>query len=488
MSRYDDKKYRYISNLVKKRKYNKALSEVLKYMEEFPYDKKGKYLYAYIIEGMGNAKKAAKIYKELIDSNADAKYNCLFRLAMIDLDSKKEEAAVKKFYKIIDESPYNEAASYMALVQIEIEHNNIKKAIEIVNKFEGKDDRIVLSKAQLYLLSEKYDLALETLKEIGNRTELDISRKVDIIKGKIASKKGDYYKAKEYFEHALIGTQNARYFDIKLEIARLERKFQKFDEALEICDFVIKNDPKRVSKTALLEGDIYLGKHEYDKSEELYKIVLGKYKDKFSKINLKLGFLMFVQNRYEEAVNYLLKVGKKSKEYGSAIFYLTVSYIRLKEYKKAEKYVDSIHDNSRLKLLIDRNLGRNVEPNGYIEKQLLHYSVDEAIKHSDRIHTNDEVECMFKENISVDKLFYEIQDKLEDSNLIGCDLFNHYLIPYENCGYSGSNTANAIVVVVEPITKHIMTMYPVYNVKLAEDNYQRESRIDKFYKKYGLKK
>ena len=490
MSVYDDKRYQYIKKLCTKRKLNEAYEELKKYMIEYPLDNKVTYLYANILERMNKQKEAMNIFQKIVDESNDINLVCgsLYRISMRNFDNNMLDEAEEGFKKIIEISPHKEPQTYIGLAKVMTAKSEFRKAIKVLNEYEEENDKISIFKAEVYLRWKKIDDVYTEIDKIKDKTDLHIMRKINLINAKIECDfNKDYYKAKDYFKKAKVGVRDEQYYDILLAEAQLELKYRKYEECNMLCDEVINDFSKFALHAKILKGDSYLESKDYDKSYKVYMDAL-KYKRKREKINFRFGCLMFSQNKYDDAIKYLLKVPSEDHRYDKAMHLLTLCYIKKKNYIKAKRYVNYASDKNFLKFVINKNLGMDVKPINYKEMQFDSYSLSAVINHVMRTHTYENCVSFFKEDVCIEQVLLDALQKINEENLIVCGVLNKHIIPYSGVGYADSKEANAIEVVVEPETGHIFTMYPVYDVKFSEDNYKTESRIDKFNKKYGLTK
>lgn len=341
------------------------------------------------------------------------------------------------------------------------------RAKDLIAKGKIKEGTVILKRLQRFdknNLNIKYELACLLIKAEATKLE-----------------------GKQLLEE-MLGTCNKKY--AMYELAILECTEENYEIAERYFKEIVKEEYDFLSFAGLATIEIIrknLINAEYYFNEALYyfyenNIYDKKFHQNFEKIKLVALNLMFLEiknERFERAYSYYLmldecpKLGKASRK--QIEFYL--------------KY--------KLNILTDED-GKFKT---YFYQQLLNYDSTEAIKHI-KLHLDEndtkKIHSCYNENLNIDKLFEEIQLKIANLSPYKSTLVDKYNIEYDyNIGSIDNIQTNFIRVITILNTKDIITMYPILKEmeesNLIEEDYlkvkqiKRESQIDKFNKKYGLK-
>ena len=127
----------------------------------------------------------------------------------------------------------------------------------------------------------------------------------------------------------------------------------------------------------------------------------------------------------------------------------------------------------------------------YMEKQIINYSKDAAIKHIKTHHGTNAKISKFDDDIIIDELIDKVKDSLDENNKLSYEVFDKYIVNLNNIGYDCSNPINIFVLTI-PNTKRIVNMYPFYtdvdtvnNENSQAKHVKRLSQIEKFNMKYN---
>lgn len=501
--------YNAIKQLVRENKLSKALSDIEEYVENYPDDCFGVFLYASILMNLNQLEEAKVQLNKLIDNEDKNMYSAMYHLGCIERRQGNMDEAKEMFERVIKESPYEEGFSKIELAQIEYETDNFEKAKQLLCSVKGnQENHAKLELSRMELNNNKNVNAFNIISTIP-KTDNDIfNRKVSLQKGKIEASFGNYKYAQEYFEEALVGPRNSTYWLTVLEEAKLENQFGNYDKALALCQNMISNKALLKNEVYLVMGQILENKKEYDEAKKNYLIITeAPIQQEKEKGYFYLGLLAFKQKKYDEAIDYFNKVQKGKLYKRGAMFNMVHVEIRRKDYQQAEKYLNKMleekliedyydHEYRKLKILIDKGLNRQPSIREYInysEKQYASYDVQEAIQYIKQEHYGSDSKSNFNEDINVQDLFSFVTSKLTEDNLGVTDLADNYYINYPKVGYTlNKEDANCIKVAVVPNTKNIITMYPIAKNTVKSEVVERPkqkrlSQIEKFNKKYNLK-
>jgi tetratricopeptide (TPR) repeat protein len=293
-------------------------------------------------------------------------------------------------------------------------------------------------------------------------------------------------------------------------------KVQEIDQAINLCNEIIRSRPIVAEEAYFILGDAYISKCDYEIAKAYYTKVKDPYRAE--KLNFKLGKLELKRCNYKEAENYFNNIKdedsvwyNRSKYFKAIISFKTGDYEKTKEILKTISVINgNIYIKNRLEGLrfyMDHYLSQEIKETDvlkYNQKQIINYSKERALDHIMRRHVDEKNnKSTFSKNINVEELFEDIQTKLIDKYKIGDDYVDKYCIPYPNIGYSeAEKLVHELEVITLPNTKNIITMYPKnynkeesielsYNQNNGNENsnnkskVKRLSQVDKFYARYG---
>ncbi|MFN8355893.1 MAG: tetratricopeptide repeat protein [Spirosomataceae bacterium] len=234
--------YETAKNLYYNEKYDKAITALLNYMQNYP--------------GSIN--------------NVEAKY----LLADSYYRTKDISNALRYYYIVIEEnkSPnVNRAAQRAA--EIEFANKNYQKAIRnyrVLTQMAGNKKDLVNAWTGLmesYYLTAKYDSVLVYTREIINAGSVNLGaqNKAMLYNGKVALAKGDSKKAIEEFEKTVAAAKDEIGAEAKYNIAEIQFKNKQYEVAKKTCyDFIdqFSNYDKWLDKNFLLLADIFIATND----------------------------------------------------------------------------------------------------------------------------------------------------------------------------------------------------------------------------------
>lgn len=508
-----------IKYLFKSKKDNQALTEITKYIEDYPDDAFGKYQYGVILKRLGRYDEANDIFYDLYENDAPNKYSALYELGR--MKSIRGEYDYAKFYfnKILDESPYSEVFTIIELSKIERREGNLEKSERLLTEALPLTDNINHKYVLLELIKSKLmrnDVkgASSIIKEIKIDKNDKLNRKVLQYKGKIESTGHNYNQAIKYLEDSLGNRKDDVYWSSILELAKTNYKMGNVEEAHNLCIRLKENKNTFFGDVDILLGNIYSAKGNLERAEQHYLNALknrGKFIEKAALFNL--GNLNMQKGDYPLAKKYYQEVTKHQQLYKApAYFQLLYLSIREEDYQNCHKIIAELEQlelNSsmkesieKVKLYLDVKRKAKIKLSrihNYTDEQIINYSEEKALNF---ITSNKKRDVSFNEEIDQSTLFYSIKSKLTADKLTINSLMDSYLIEYPSIGYRQDEKLNDLRVICLPNTKDIITMYPDSRVKKTTESIEEEqieqetsskkkvkklSQIDKFNRRYGLK-
>ena len=413
MGNYNVERLNSIKRLMKQRKDNVALKEILSYMEDYPDDIYSKYQYGIIQKRLGNIKEAFNIFADVYEADQANKYSALFEMGKIKEIEREYGYAKFYFEKILRESPNSETFVSIELSKIERRLGNIDRAVEVLDealKICPKETKkyIILDYAKLELLRKRKSSAQKILEEIPeSQLTGKFRRKVLCVKGKIEVEYYNYEQALKYFEEVLEGEKDNVYWTSILEIAKIYEKQGRLNDSYEMCKRLKNNLNSFMGDVDLLLGKLYQRKGDFETAKECY-LEAEKNKGAFieKETQFRLGMLEKERLNLEDAKKYLNKATRTKNLY-AAPAYLNLIYIAIREedYKTCYELIDklkelelnaSMHRSiNKIKVYLahvtnkpldhDRNLS-------YSEEQIINYSEEKALEHIIERHNSEQEE------------------------------------------------------------------------------------------------
>lgn len=505
-------KYNAIKKLVREHKLSKALTDVERYIDEYPTDCFGYSLYGMILINLNQLDKAKIAFTKLVHEEARNMYTAMYYLAGIERKQGNKEKAKELFRQTIEESPYEEDFARLELAEMEEDDANFEEAEKILDSISNEHiEYVKLEKVKIRLHTNKIVEAFNIISTIRENDSPKFNRKLKLEKGRIELAFNNCKYAKKYLEEALEGPKNRTYWLVLAEMAKLEVKLGKYDEAIIKCSNLLGKNDNLDNEVYLILGNAYESKKDYDLARNYYlKVIQHENIRKSEKGKFCLGQLEFRNKNYDTAIEYFKQIQTGTIYKRGAMFSMVHIEIRRGNFQQASIYLEKIlteglikdtemDEYRRLRVFIDKNLGIEFSITNYTsygEKQYAQYSLEEAIKHIKQEHFNNNLKYKsnFNNNICIEDLLEEIIPKLTEENLYTMELADIYYIDYPNVGYTeGGDLANSIRVVTLPGTKDIITLYPdIKNINIRSEEIEkpkqkRLSQIEKFNKKYNLK-
>lgn len=517
---YDSKRIKSINAFLSKGKFTIALREIKNYMEDYPNDDLGVLTYADCLLKMVDQKIAVSSnYQEIEDMcltliNKESKfkgsaYDLLGRLKVKEKDTESAEIYFKNAVALGTDR------SKTFLVSVLIENRKSQEALNLIETIKTTDnfpEMTLLKKAIALHNLEREKEAFNTINEIDTSKFNDDQKQRYIrIKAKIYLGMDKVFEAEKMILEGISGMSG--YHEEHLILLRCYIKRKAFDKAYRLCKELIENCNEEYKEYAgCYLGKIYELIGYMERARNVYFTMfqnVANLSDKTRNVlYFNLGHLELCDRNYESAKEYFEKVDSvDERDQSKQKFYLSITYMRLKDMENAIEIYDSIKNGKYLERHIPlyqkaRNImlysrKSPVEVNSYFDRQLVHYQRSLLLQHNTRYHKKMNELSTFKEDINPNHLVDEVEISLQSSPIIESNVTDKYLVYYPNVGYSAGVPTDYMEVITIGGTNKILTMYPVTH--FSEEKLQinpsdkpkarqkTSSRIDKFYAKYRLK-
>lgn len=501
-----------IKELMAKNSYGKANAELIRYMERYPNDMFGIFLYGKLQYKYKELKTAKEAFNRVAQSDSNNKYSAMCVLGNIAADEGDYDTARMHYKKAITESPILEVFAILGWSRMERRIKNVDAALEVLSLKPSNEPRIKLEKVKCLYLQDRLTEARELLDTINHNTQDDFfNRSVILEYARLEKIEGTYESAIKYVEKAKQGPKDFVYVQALYEETKLNIKYGDYKKALELCQELMTMHHPYGDEVFLIRGIIYQGLKQIEKATSDYQIAISS-EDLNTKgtASFHLGNIMFAKGEFAKAETLLVDSLEVYGEYFvSGYFKLVSLYIKQERYDEAEILINELveqfpeitEDISYVlaKRVLDNKRGRTSTdlPYSYVERQIISYDKEFAITHINSRHKDGyDGKTLFITDKSTRELYDYIQTQMTEDNMIYEDIMDTYSIEYPNIGttYEGQ-PLNHIRVVAIPGTKDIITMYPCedYFLPRKKDYKQEEkprqmSRVDKFNQRFAASK
>lgn len=386
-------------------------------------DKYIKYEYAKLLNLYGRKNEAKILFSELASED-----NCFakFELGKIEFDLGNIDLARKIFHELL--CTKNHLYAKFELGKLETSVGNINYARRLFNSILSykKDIFTMLELGKLELSVGDFKKARFLFEDIL-RTKDDSYAKFEL--GKLEVIEGNYMIAHKYFTE-LLTCQNREYAE--LELGKLEYLLGNVDKAKMHFNNLLNTSNKN---GALLE----LGTIEYYQGNliDAFKCFDKVLHTKSEEYVLPSLINMLIKEGYvREAFEYFMYSKRKNYYCDPKAELYLMKYLNI-YFNKPEDIIYS-----------------------YNNMQLIDYDEFVAIEHIVEKHSDE-----FSKNIDIYSLFKTISEKICDKYYVGKLVLNDiYDIPYKGIGIS-----DTLRVIVIPGTKNILSMYPLIDKEIYDD-------------------
>ena len=498
-----------IKTLMSMNSFSKASAELSRYMERYPDDMFGVFLYGKLQLKFDDIESAKEAFKTVVRKNGSNKYSALSELGNIALLENDLTSARTYFKRVLQESPNKEEFTVLAWARLERRERNLEEALRILDSVSYTTNRMILEKAKCLYLMDKVKEARTLLNTLSTNTQDQIfNRSVILEKARLEKIDGTYEQGMRFIEKVKQGPKDFVYIQALYEETKLNIKYEFFDKALESCQELMTTNHPYEDEIYLMRGIIYQGKKDIPRAVQDYKIALTSTdQDTIGTASFHYGNILLAKGDFEEAEKLLLKsLVTHGEVHDAGYFKLIALYIKQNRLDEAQMLLDDLlekfpeikHDLSFIIAMrtIQNKRGIKVptEPLVYVEKQIIDYDKAAALAHIKAAHTGKQLgKSMFNPSLDIDELYSFVQSKMQDDEKINEDIMDVYSIEYPNVGEEDGKVKNHIRVVVIPNTKDIITMYPSEeyflprkcDYKQIKEEPKQMSRVDKFNKRFA---
>lgn len=476
-----------IKTLMKDGKLSKAISELMRYIEEHPMDPYGHYLYGKVLLRNNDLEGAIVSFEKVASSEGKNKHSGLVYLGRIyELEGNVELA---RFYynEAIKCNPFRELRVYSSLASLEKEDGNLYLALNILSS------GIELAAGGYGGHScTKNDLELELAKHLTSLGRHDEAEKIlDAIKPEnmeqvrdVAMKKGIIHRIREEYQQAILSLEKVRnteekdrkYYFATMELARIHKILGNIDEEIACLEDLANQDIYFNGNVQSMLGIARTIKKDYKGAKEIFR--KGLTANEFESRNICAYYYSVYQILEGDEIG-AERTLKSAIASNNSIDRLNhTKLIRLLydqgKFEEAEYYLAQVRtlDSKlweedftfrRLEILINKKQGKPLaKAKGvpYIERQFIDFNREESIRHTEEHHIDNPNNSSFPSGTDIRQLYEDAQIFLTEDNMLTVGLLDEYEIIYPNAGYSGNKILDTIRVGTIPGTKDIVTIYP----------------------------
>lgn len=467
----------HIRNLIEDKKYKRALYEIVNYVNTYPQDSLGHYLYGKLLLRKNELQEAKRQFLIVAEQQDEHEVKSLMNLATIARIEGDPEEAIKYYKRVIEDSEYTDTYAINVLAHLYRYEKRHKEAIELISKSSLEPELIKELAKNLSILG-KTNEALIILEKYIPYTKRE-ERELALNKGRIAKAKDDYDQAYFYYEEAKdTDEKDSIYYKAVYEEIKLAIAYDKYEEAIVLCKELLEINNHFNGEIYLLFGLANQGIKEYNEAYKSYIKATQHAIDRDVKAEAyyNLGSLEFAKNALSPAEKAFKISVANAREISPQTYTKLIAVLfRQEKYEEVLKYLQKLKKaNPRLyndtplehvKLLVDKRQHKKLPQRDtcpYSEKQIIKYREKDAIEHIKNHHqTNTKTRGNFAPHIDIECLYYDVRSSLSPNNIINEDVMDIYEIDYRNVGYDlEDNLVHKIRVVVLPSTKNILTMYP----------------------------
>ena len=501
-----------IKTLIANNSYGKANAELVRYMERYPNDMFGIFLYGKLQYKYKELKAAKEAFYRVASSDSNNKYSAMAELGNIAVDENDYDTARMYYKRAITESPNLEVFTILAYSRMERRIKNLEGALEVLALKPIKEPRLVLEKVKCLYLKDDLTEARRLLDTLSTNTNDDFfNRSVLLEYARLEKIEGTYESAIKYVEKAKQGPKDFVYVQAVYEETKLNIKYGNYKKALELCQELMTLHHPYDDEVFLMRGIIYQGLRQIEKATSDYEIATSS-EDLNTKgtASFHLGNIMFAKGEFAQAEKLLTDSLEVHGEFFvSGYFKLISLYIKQERYDEAQILLNELKEQfpsieeDISYVLATRVLQRkrNEEiietPIAYVEKQIINYDKESAIIHIRSRHKDSyDGKTKFTDNESIRDLYDFALTQMTEDNMVYEDVMDVYSVHYPNIGETDDGQPlNHFRIVAVPNTKDIITMYPCedYFLPRKKDYKQEEkpkqmSRVDKFNKRFAASK
>lgn len=498
IDKYQNKLNR-IRNLIDKGELKRALYEVVIYISSYPSDMRGHYLYGKLLLRKNQLQPARREFKLVAEHQDENEVKSLMNLATIAILEGDPNEAITYYKKVIEDSNFQDIYAINKLAHLLRHEKRYNEAIEILSQCPQSTYEIEVEMAKNLSLTGRIDEALSIIETLNPKNRKE-EREMALNKGRMAKEKDDYEKANFYYEVAKEASEkDSIYYKSVYEQVKLNLAYERYEEAYNYCEELIKAEQTLKGEVFLLRGEASqaLGRYQDAYLDYLTAAETAIDRDIKALAYYYAGSLDFAEGNLLNAETEFKRSISNSRTFNEQAYtkLIGVLFRRLK-YDEARKYLervrrqrpDLVTDDKPLaymELLIDKREGKKLPQRDtlhYAESQIVKYKEQEAIAHIKSHHQrNGRRRGNFKDSVDIEMLYYDVKSQLTDDNMINEEAMDIFEIQYQSIGYDlEDNLVHKVRVVVFPHTRNILTMYPGARATVPSKKQMNE--------KYSLKK
>ena len=470
-------KLNHIRNLIEEQSYKRALYEVVNYVNTYPDDTLGHYLYGKLLLRKNELQEARRQFQLVAEYQDENEVKSLMNLATIARCEGDPEEAIKYYIKVIEDSDYTDVYAINVLAHLYRYEKKSDEAIALLEKCELHPELIKEYAKNLSIVGRITD-AYQVLEQFTPESRIE-ERDMSLNKGRIAFANDEYEKAMFYYEDAKDGEEKdsiyykAIYEEIKLSIA-----YDKYQEAIAMCEDLLSINNHFNGEIYLLYG---ISKQQAKKYQEAYESYLkatelATDKDIRAQGYYYAGSLDFARGKLSFAETHFKRSITNARDISELTYTKLIGVLlRQEKYSEVLKYISRLkkaipHKWSDspveyVEMIVNKRLGKKLPQRdtcSYTERQIIKYKEKEAIAHIESHHKGEsKTRGNFSKDINIEVLYYDIRSRLHENDLVNEDAMDIYEIAYRNAGYDlEDNLVHTIRVVAFPSTRNILTMYP----------------------------
>ena len=499
-----------IKELIAKKQYSKALTEIEDYLEKYPNDSYGLFQRGCLYDEIGEKQLAKEDFQYIIDNKLESIHSSMFKLAMMEYEGGNYKKAVKLLIENIETSNYPEIYSIIGLTDIYLQRGEKQKALDTLCKYgDMNNDEIII----------QYVIVLNSLQQRDSAYEILVSHNYS---------KENY--AKYYWSKASIEAnidmpeqtlktleEGEPYFTNKdrtdyIKAVALYR-LNRYEEAIDTLNLIVtRTSSEFAEKAYYMLGEIYNSQQKYEEAIKSHLMTI-----EYQSIPVYRGYYnaaktYTLMGDYDKGKEYYFKcIGNSINKKIVASSYLGICFL---EYRKGNieslrNYISKINADilevsdvsgySFLKSYLDRIDGIIHKCPTYTYQQTYDYNLERLVNHIDKDHGYFGKAARFNDEIDLNELVLSIPELLDRSTLVRNYDFDYYLLRYDDIGFIGERKVDYLEMVVIPNTKNVLTMYPTNSVIQEKNDKEYEqidkkigrqkqkSMIEKFNQRYGKK-
>ena len=470
-------KLSHIRNLIEEKNYKRALYEVVNYVDAYPDDMLGHYLYGKLLLRKNELQPARRELTLVAEHQDENEVKALMNLATIARIEGDAEEAIRIYRKVIEDSEYTDIYAINVLAHVLRYEKRYEEALDILSKNDLCVPELEKERAKNLSLLGRVEEALQILESLTPETRLE-EREMALNKGRIAKTKDEYDRAKFYYEEAKeTSEKDLIYYKAVYEEVKLALAYEKYEEAITYCEELTKAGK-------LFGGEVFLLHGQAQQALSLFKEAYVNYlkasqtaedRDVRAIAYYNLGSIDFARGSLSLAETSFKRSITNAREVSQITYTKLIGVLlRQEKYDEVLKYLNRLKRTNPemvtdgpldyVRMIVDKRTGKRLPPRDqctYAEKQIIKYKESDAIEHIKSHHQGIKTRGNFAPHIDIESLYHEVRGSLHDNNLVNEEAMDIYEIDYRNVGYDlENNLCHRIRVVVFPHTRNILTMYP----------------------------